>query len=183
MYFEPFPGVSIHRLASDATKAKAAEFATNKEKFDAKERKWAVGYAKVEQNDDDVQAAKTKTEWKALQKEKAADFALLRDWVDSHYMPELRGILTTEANRLPDVEAAVVEKLVSIGFANSLEGRGAYPRAAVNQHVAVRDQKDLIADVEGALDNCRLLMGSCVAAEQRIESRLASARKKTLAMF
>ncbi|WP_397570455.1 hypothetical protein [Schlesneria sp. T3-172] len=181
MYFEKFPGVTVHPLASEATKAKVAEFAADREKREERKRKWSASFAKVEQTDDDVLAAKVKTEWKAIQKDDEAEFISFAKWIESHCIPELHALHTVECERLPKIESAVVEKLVSIGFTH--ESRGAYPKAAISQHITVRDQKDLIAGIEETSGNLRELIKSCTAASQRINERLATARKKTLAMF
>ncbi|WP_397568577.1 hypothetical protein [Schlesneria sp. T3-172] len=183
MYFEQFPGITIHPLASDETKTKAAEIAADRKKRDERKKKWSASFAKVEQTDDDVLAAKVKAEWKSIQKDDEAEFTSFAKWIESHCIPELQAIHEVEFTRLAEIEAAVVEKLVSIGFANSLEGRGAYPRSAVNQHVTVRDQKDLITEIEGFQSTLQELVKSCTAASHRINERLAIARKKTLAMF
>lgn len=183
MYFEPLPGAPIHRLASDETKAKNAEFEKLNSLMEEEESKWTSSHEKLKNTDDEMAVFKSRTEWRKVNKKKSELISSFRAWLAGHCFPEYSRLSREENSRLPQVEEAVVDKLVSIGFRRSTEGRGAYPRSAVIQHPCIRDQRDLIDEIDGYRDCIQEAIRLCDAAIGRIETRLEDMRKKSMALL
>lgn len=182
MHFEKLPGIPVHKLASDESKAKIKEFNDLGALMEKQDRKWWINHEKLATTDDEGDIIKSRTAWRKLMKEKVDKLTAMVDWAHETYLPELSKLYSEQAGKLPEIESSVVDRLVSIGFLRSTTGRGSFPPGCIFQHPEVRDHKDLLNEIDGFQNSTREIIKLCLSAIERIEQRLADSRAKSLAL-